>query len=379
MTAASHVGNIVLDNVIILGDGTAATRHSVGTTAGAAGTSFTNTSGAPLAEHFSEYQGRVWAARGTAVMGTNTDMFYSTVGTATDWTTDSSSIRIPGAGRINSLYKVGGNLVPTKDSGLIFTFDGYNLLDNSNNFGPSSPYSIGSFADAKFFLNRRGVFQHLGGVPQLKSTPVEKQIFNNAGSGIAGTVFDNAPGVVHKYNYLLGVGTVTDDLTSYTIPDCVLRYDIRGDEWSNWKFAHRPYSFHSYRDRVGVDQLVFGDNGGQCYQLSGTATSDAGAAIEVQLMGVIHGNSLEEKDWRYLRGMFNPGNKAKIQIALSDTFTPRTLKWQDLGDARDGVVEYHFPNGSRGVFLFWKAYEFSDTSRFECLGFEYEAELVTHG
>src|SRR3990167_142109 len=204
-------------------------------------------------------------------------------------------------------------------------------------------------------------------------------IFNGAGSVISGTVFDNAPGVFHQFDYFCGVGTITEDLTNFTIADCILKYDIRYDEWSTWKFANRPYSFHSYRDLTGNDQLIFGDNGGQCYQTSGTATSDNGSPIEVQLMGVLNGNSIEEKDWRWIRGLFNPGCNAKIQVALSNTFTPRTLRWADVGDARDGVVDYHFPTGSRGVFCFWKVYESSITSKFEVYGWEFEAEIVKHG
>jgi len=379
LTNNSHVGHAIFDNILILGDGTAASRHSVGTTAGAAGTSFTNTTGAPLAEHWEDYQGRVYAARGTAVTGTNTDLFYSAAGTATNWTTDSSSIRIPGAGRVNTIFKSNDRLISNKDAGQQFRWDGYNLVDLATNLGPSSPYSVGNIEDYRIYLNRLGFFGYGGDRPKLLSRAIERQIYNDSGSGIAGTTFANAPGIAYKYDYFCGVGTITDDLTDYTIDNCIMKYNIRDNEWFNWKFANRPTAFGTYQDASGNQQMIFGDSGGQSYQLSGTALSDNGNAIESLLMGFIHGNSLDDKKWNWIRGMFNPGSRAKIQIAISDTITPRTLKWQDIGDTKDGVVEYRFPQGSRGKFLFWKIYELSKDSRWRWWGWEFDAEVEGHG
>lgn len=372
ISAGAHFGHTVLDDVLIGGDGTAATRHSTN------GTSFTDTTSAPLAELFEEYQGRVFAARGTAVSGTNTDMFYSTVGTASDWTTDSSSIRIPGPGRINSLFKTADRLYSAKDSGIMHRYDGYTLVDLSTDLGPSSHYSIGEIEGYRIWLNRSGVFGHGGARPEILSNPIQRQIYNDSGSAIAGTTFDNAPGIVHKYNWLCSVGTITDDLTNYTIPDCILRYDFQLDEWTNWRFANRPTAFGTYQDTSGNNQMFFGDASGQCYQLAGTATTDNGAAIESALMGFIHGGNFNEKKWSGLTAMANPGCEAKLQIALSDTFTYGKLKWVDLGDMRDGVKEFTFPVGSRGRFLFWRLYEASKLSRWQFYGFDYQAESINH-
>jgi hypothetical protein len=376
LTANSHVGNVVVDNILLVGDGTAFTRHSVGTTAGQAGTSFGSTTGAPLAEHWTDFQGRAWGARGTAVTGTNTDAFYSTTGTISDWTTDSSSIRIPGAGRVNSLFKANDRLVPTKDSGNIFNWDGFSLVDKATDLGPSSPYSIGKVEDYRIYLNRRGVFGYGGGRPEILSNAIERQIYNDRGSGIAGTVFDSAPGVIHKYDWFCGVGTVTDNLTDETIKDCVLKYDYQLNEWVNWKFFNRPYSFHSYKDKVGVEQLIFGDNGGQCYQLSGTATSDNGKPIESLLMFAFHAGAPEsDKEWKYAWLFFNPGCLAKVQVAMADTFTKDNLNWIDLTDPRDGVSEVRFPAGSSSKFLFCKIYETGTTSPWQFYGASFEFEV----
>lgn len=377
LTANSHVGYTVLDNVLILGDGTATTRHSVGTTAGAGGTAFTATSGAPLAEHFTTYQGRVFAARGTSVTGTNTDLFYSTTGTATDWTTDSSSIRIGGAGRINAIYKSNDRVVVTKDSGNMFKWDGFNLVDLATDSGLTSPYSVGNVEDYRLYLNRKGVYGFGGNRPEIVSNVIEKQIYNDRGSGVAGTVFDNAPGVVHRYDYLCSVGTVTDDITNETISDCIIKYDYQMNEFVNWKFAHRPYSFHSYKNLSGVDTLIFGNNGGQAYQFGGTALSDDGVAIESVLMGVIHlGAPESDKKWNYLWAFTNPGCQAKIQVAMADTLTKENLNWVDLKQVKDGVVEVRFPSGSQSKLLFWKLYENSSSERWNLYGFSVDANII---
>jgi hypothetical protein len=373
ITNGGHFGHAVLDNTLIGGDGTTPTRHTTN------GTGFSDTTGAPLAEHWEDYQGRVWAARGTAVSGTNTDMFYSTVGTATDWTTDASSIRIPGPGRVNSLFKAYDRLQVSKDGGNMFRWDGYSLIDLATNVGPSSPYSIGNLEDFRVYLNREGYFGYSGAKPTIISNPIERQIYNNSGSAIAGTTFDNAPGINNRYHYMCSVGTITDDLVGVTIPDAIHRYNFQLDEWTNWQFADRPTAFGTYQDINSNEQVIFGDATGQCYQLSGTALSDNGKPIEVQLMGFIHGGSLDDKKWNYITGVFNPGCRAKMAIALSDTFSPRTLNWQEIGDAIDGVVDYRFPAGSRGKFCFWKIYENSKSTPFQLYAVEFDAVEIPHG
>lgn len=371
MTGGAHVGHTVLDDTMIIGDGTAATRHTTD------GTSFTNTTSAPLAEHWATYQERVWAARGTATSGTATDMIFSTTGTATDWTTDSSSIRVPGPGRINSLFKSADRLVATKDSGEMFRWDGFSLVDLTTNLGPSSPYSIGESEDLRLYLNRKGVFGYGGNRPEILSNPIERQIYNDPGNGIVGTVFNDAPGAIHKFDYFCSVGTVTDDLTDETVADCILKYDLLHDEWGNWKFADRPTAFHSYRDEDGVEQLIFGDSGGQCYQLSGVTFNDNGSTIEAVAEGVIHFGVPElDKEFNFIWAFCNPGSQAKVQVAVEDTFTKGKKKWIDLKQTRDGVMEAKFPAGTRGKLLFWKVYEASRDARFHFYGFTVDADFV---
>ena len=57
ITAGSAVGHAVSANVLIVGDGKGSTRHSTN------GTSFTNTTLAPVASQFTQYQGRIYRRR----------------------------------------------------------------------------------------------------------------------------------------------------------------------------------------------------------------------------------------------------------------------------------------------------------------------------
>ena len=373
-TADSYIGHEVMDDVMIIGDGTAPTIHTT------TGTNFATTSGAPKSSQFAEYQGRIYSGRGTANAGTDTNLFYSTTGTATDWTTDSSSIRIPGEGKILSVFKSSDRIIVTKDTGAIFKWDGDSLLDTVTDLGPSSPYSIASIEGYKLWLNRKGYYGFGGVRPEIISNPIQRQIYNDNNTGIAGTMFDVTPSGIYKYDYFSAVGTITDDLTGETIPDCIMKYNFQDNEFSNWQFAHFPTSFMTYKDVSGDEQLVWGDANGQCYQLAGTALSDDGKPIESVLMGMLHFGSPEaDKKFNYIWAFANPGCRAKIQVAIADTFTKGKLNWIDLKQTKDGVMEARFPAGSRGKLLFWKLYEKSMDSRWVFYGFSLSYDLIKRG
>src|SRR3990167_1083515 len=243
-----YVYNGVLENTLVVTSPTGTTRHTTN------GTSFTNTSSAPIGGvGVEEYVNRIWVA------GTSRNIFYSTTGTPTDWTSDSSSIAIPGAGKMLSLFKDNNRLIATKNSGLVFRWDGFNLTDQATKLGPTSAPSIDTIEGFNFYLNRLGAFGYGGNYPEIVSNPIEKYIYNDAATGIVGTVFDNAPGVVHKYQYYLTVGSVQDNLTSETINPCTLIYDYQNDEWMAWQTAVQPTAWHSYKDASGDEQLIFGD------------------------------------------------------------------------------------------------------------------------
>jgi len=359
----ARVGHAVLNNTLILGDGVGSTRHST------SGTAFTNTNLAPIASSFEQYQGRIYT-NGTASYG-----FYGVTNDATNWntsgTSDSSSLLIPGAGTVQSVFKSADKLIYTKSSGQMYKWDGYNLVDMTTLQGPSSPYSIAQKEGLRVWVNRDGYYGYGGNNPELISNPIETQIYNRDGDAIVGTVFNTAPAETHRYDYYSAVGTVTDGFTDRTITNCVQKYDFKKNEWLNLSMGVNPTAFHSYTDANGVRQMIFGDANGQCYQLSGTTYADNGGAIASEIMFMLDANIPEDdKLWRWLTVYTNPGCQAKCQVAVADTFQKDFLKWVEIGDMSSGATEYRFPTeSSRGKLLFIRIYESSRDTPFTLYGF----------
>jgi len=363
VTSNSHIGHAVLEDTIICGQADGTTRHS------SDGITFSDTTSAPAEQFFTSKFNRIWAG------GTASNAFYCTAGTPSDWTTDSSSIKIPGAGKINQMFTCNDRVVAPKNSGNMFTYDDYNLRQVPTNEGPSSPYSLAEDEDFYFYLNRDGFYAYNGDRPQLISAPIEKQIYNNAGGGIAGTSFDSAPGEVYRHNYYCAVGSVTDDLTDETISNCIEVYDYQLDEWRNYSFAHFPTAFTTYKDEDGNEQMIFGSSTGQCYQLAGTATSDNGSAIKCRMQGFLHfGIPEQNKIFKKLQAFASPGCQAKIQVAITNSFNKDSKKWIDIGSLETGFTEMMFPAGTRGKLMFWRLYEMSASSQFTFYGFVIEGE-----
>lgn len=361
ITAGAHFGHAILDNVLIGGDSVGSTRHTTN------GTSFTNTTLAPKSEFFEQFQNRIYAA------GTESTLFYSTTNDATNWntsgTSDSSSLEIPGAGKMGKIFKASDKLNTTKSTGLMHKWDGYALIDSATTYGPSSPYSVAESEGYRFYINQYGLYGYGGGNPQLLSNPIQRQFYNNGETGIAGTQFPRIPSVVHRYDYFASVGTITDDFTSRQIPNNIIKYDYQKNEFLNWSFAHNPTAWLSYKDADSAQQLIFGDTSGQCFKMD-NSTTDSGNTITSELVYLFNGGSPEfEKDWIYWRGIFNPGCQAKVQIACADSYTYDYLRWFELGDVSNGFAEFRFPAGSnKSRFLFVRIYESSKNSRFAFYG-----------
>lgn len=367
ISAGGHVGYAVLDDTLIIGDGVGSTRHTTN------GTSFTDTTLAPVAEHFAQFQNKIYAG------GTSSTLFYSTTGTASNWDTSisSSSLTIPGPGKINMVRNINDRIVTSKNSGVMHRWDGYNLVDTSTKLGPSSPYSVGEAEGYHFWLNRLGIFGYGGDKPQLLSNAIQRQIYNDAGSAIVGSTFNTAPGVVHRYNYYTAVGTATDDFTGKTIDNAIIKYDYQKNEFLDYTFANFPTAWHSFKDVDGIDQLIFGVSSGQCYKYGGTATSDSGSAIESSMLLAVHlGDPEKEKKWYQLWAFFNPGCAAKIQIAVGDTYQNEFQNWQEIGNASSGILNVRFFQGTRGRLLFMKIYEASKDARFSFYGAVVDAEEI---
>lgn len=357
----AHFGQVVLSNVLIGGDGQNATRHTIN------GTTFINTSLAPISEFWEEYQNSVYAA------GTSSTLFKSTTNDATNWqtsgTSDSTSLEIPGAGKLGRIFKVADKLMTTKSTGLMHKWDGFSLIDMATNYGPSSPYSIGNTEGYRFFINPFGHYGYGGANPQLLSNPIQRQFYNNNNTGIAGTAFPYIPAECHIYDYLASVGTITDDFTARVIPNAIIKYDYQKNEYLNWSFTHKPTAFLSYKDIQNTQQLIFGDGNGQLYKMD-NSTTDNGNAITAEMVYLYTFQHPEfEKEWHWWRGIFNPGCEAKVQVACSDNYTYQGLRWFDLGDCSSGVCEFRFPTtANKSRLLFVRIYESSKNSRFSYYG-----------
>jgi hypothetical protein len=362
-----HFGAAILDNVMIGGDGVGSTRHTTN------GTSFTNTSLAPIAEHFEEYQNRIYAA------GTSSNLFYSTTNDGTNWntsgTSDSSSFVVPGAGKLGKIFKAADKLVTTKNSGLMHKWDGFSVLDMTTQYGPFSPYSVANTEDYRFFVNQLGVFGFGGAKPQLISNAIQRQFYNDSNTGIAGTAFPTIPAVCHRYDYLASVGTITDDFTDRRIDNAIIKYDYQKNEFLNWSFADKPTAFLSYKDTNFTQQLIFGDANGQCYKLD-NSTTDNGVAIPSEMVFVYHyGNPFLRKKWNWYYLIFNPGCQAKVQVSYADTYQYQYLTWEDIGDCSNGITSGRFPNAKNSNFLFVRVYESSKDARYTFYGLGVDAEF----
>jgi len=365
ITDGNSVGFATLEDTLIIGDGSTATRHTTN------GTSFTNTSNAPIAAYFAEFQQRIYAG------GTASDLFWSTTGTATDWTSDSSSVLIPGAGKINQVFKQNNRLVATKNSGHVFKYDGDNLFDLATDQGPSSPRSVAEKEDVRFWLNRDGVYAFTGVKPEIISNHIERQIYNTAGSGIPGANFDTNQGISHNYDLFMSAGTITDDFSGVTIDDAILKYDIQTNEWLNWQFNDFPTTWGTYKNNSGDVKLLFGNSSGQVFEYGGSNYSDNGNSIASSIEGVLHfGTPENEKEFRYIWAFFNPGAIAQVQVAVANTFTNSDKDWISLGNAESGVAELRFPEGARGRLLFWRITEVSTQSPYQFYGFAVDVNEV---
>ena len=369
ISAGASVSNAVLNNTLCIADGAGTLRYST------TGTSFVEGTLAPISTSLEQYQNRIYAA------GTASDLFYSSAGNGADWqttgTSDSNSFQIPGAGKISKILKNNDRLVAIKEDGNMFRWDGYSLLDMATELGPSSPASAAQVEGYYMWLTRLGIFGYGGNKPELLSNPIQRQIYNNAGSAITGSVFNTAPASVHRYDYFCGVGNITDDYTKETITNCLIKYDFNKNEFLNWSLAVNPTAFLSYKDSAGEQQFIFGGTGGQVYKMNTTATSDNGTAIEAQMMFSVDAGVVElDKRWNWLWLYFNPGCQAQVQVACTDSFSPAQIRWTEIGDVSEGVVRYKFPGGSRSKRLFIRIKENSTSSPFVFYGYSYDAEPI---
>lgn len=348
-----RLGNTILYDTLICGNSVGSTRHTQN------GTAFTNTNLAPLARFFTNSFGRVYA-------GNNQTLFWSSANDATNWqtsgTSDSSSIQIPGPGTVNSLFSTYNRVLAGKSGGEMNRWDSYTRERVPGQLGPTSQWSNVDMDDMKLYANRLGVYAFTGVYPKIISTPVEKQFYNRANSGIPGTSFPDLPAGESQYNYYLSQGTITDPTTNHTIPNSVLGYSYLENEFYNLSFPFLPSAYGKYTDASGTANFLIGDPSGQIYLYDSTATSDNGTAIEGYMEGFTAFNEIyKDKEVYRMWVHTNPGCQAKLQVSLTDNFFENSRRWIDVGDLSRGITYIELPVSTtrRGKYLFYRFYESS--------------------
>ena len=377
ISPGAHVGNAILGNTMIIGDGVGSTRHTTN------GTSFTDTVLAPIADSFAQYQNRIFAN------GTAGDLFYSTTGDATNWltsgTSDSSSISIPGAGKNGKIFRAVDRLIITKNSQLMYRWDGFALVDMSTNKGPSSPYCIDSIGDYWFWQNSDGLYGYQGAVPQIIGNSVSRFYSNTYGTPISGTAIGTIPAATHQYDYFSAMGTVADDFSQETINDAVLKYDFLQNQFTTYSYPIKPTTFLSYKDENGNQQFLIGASNGQVYQQSAGTYSDDGTAIESRMQFFTHcGAPFLRKKFNFLDLFFNPGCQARVQYAITNNFSAQYKQWKDFqkGTMVEGHNQYRFEvpinqtDPAVGKFLFVRITEKSTDKPFSFYGYSVTFELM---
>lgn len=397
ITNGNYVGHAVLNNVLILGDGAGSTRHTTN------GTVFTNTSLAPIAQYLSQFHNRIYTS-----VGTSGYLQYCVANDATNWntggTSDSSAFIIPNEGGVLNHFVAGNRLNIVKQRGDMFNWDDTTLVDMSTKYGPSSPWGVANIDDTWFWLNQYGIFTFDGANKQLISNPIQRHFYNRQNTGIGTATWGTASGVGHIWDYLVAVGTVTDDFTGRTISNAIERYDFQKNQFTYWSFADAPTAWHSYNDINQKRQLIFGGTAGQVFQMDLTKTSDNGSPIQTEMVFLFTYSTqgtqftqqsaatllsaIYEQKWNWIRLAFNPGDEVNIQYAFSNTMTYQHLKWSEAintnkrtGDyyqISDGVVEIRFPNDPnnmpRSRFMFLRIYDNSDNSAWTYYGCQLDSE-----
>ena len=69
-----------------------------------------------------------------------------------------------------------------------------------------------------------------------------------------------------KNSYYLGIGNVTNDITKYTVNNCIVNYDLQKTLFDNYSYYNKPTAMHTF-NLSGVETVIFGDSSGQCINL----------------------------------------------------------------------------------------------------------------
>lgn len=368
-TGGGRVGHTTLYDTMILGNGLGSTRHTTN------GTSFTNTSLAPLAPYWSQLFGRVYAAN-------DQTLFWSSANDATNWqtsgTSDSSSIQLPGGGTANGLFSTYNRIIASKSSGIMHRWDSFSREQVPGNLAPTSDSAVADMDDLKLYANRLGIYSFTGNYPKLISRPIEKQFYNQENTGIPGTLFSQLAGGEYQYNYYLSQGSFTDPMTGYSLDRAVAVYDYLNNQYGNYQWPILPTAYGEYIDENGQSWQLIAGTSGQVYRVNPTLASDSGEAIEAYMEGFsVVGKDYKDKKIYRAWVHTNPGCQAKLQISMTNNIYETTRKWFDVGDLSRGVTYVEFPQDmNRGKYLFYRFYESSSDTPWTIYGITFEFDYV---
>lgn len=362
-----YVGHAVLKDTMVIGDGVGSTRHTTD------GTSFTNTTGAPVAPFFEQYNNRIFA------IGTSSFFTYSTGNDPTDWatsgTSDSASLNVPGGGKLSQPFRTADRLILPKNNGEMYSWDMYAIVDLATKRG-SNGLTTGDAEGYKIYTNRYGVYGYGGGKPEVLTTPIQRQFQSRSGQAISGISFDTTPGLVHYNDYFVSLGSVLDEFTNRQMTNTVLKYDFVKEEFAHWSLAVKPTAFSSDLMQLNYTALHFGDAAGVTYEMSPWIGGDNGAVIASEMVFFFTlGWAQFDKEWKWWRGNFNPGCQLQIQVACSDVFDYSRLKWEELGNAFNGFVQYRLPK-TRSKYLFVRLYGADVEAPWSFYGQSISAQLI---
>jgi hypothetical protein len=360
----------------------------------------------PVAQYLCPYQNILYTSDGST-----SNLQASSPLDPTNWsnsgTSSSTSFTLANIGACQGLFVAGNQLIITKGRGQVFTYDDTTFVDTSTVYGPSSPRSIAQIDDYWFLLNQYGIFGFDGATKTLLSAPIQRHFFNRENTGITAASWGSAPATCHYWDYLVAVGTFTDDFTGRTVNNGIIKYDYQKNQFFDWSFNNPPTALHSYTDYQNTRQLIFGDASGNVFQMNPSKTSDNGASIPTEMVFLFTyaiqstqfsqtsasaqlGSSFQKK-WNWIRLFFNPGDEVNVQFAFSDSLTYQNLTWSESRNTRekggpndywqmsDGVVEIRPPNDEenmpRSRFMFLRIYDDSATSQYTYYGAQIDAEI----
>lgn len=305
----------------------------------------------PRPKFLTVFQGRLQGAASSTEVSTQdsltgpSSIYFSRVNDGTDWNIDLNDPSAAGFayidpdsnGRINGFHKALNREMIFKQSAL-YRYDGTTVSD-LNLITTTSGYSVASLKDFLIFLNQDGVWGYSGTTPDIISVAIKDII-----ASLDGDELVDASAAVYKREWFCSVGAVTID--GIVIDNCVLHLDFDNAMWHIYSFAHKPTAWVTFRDADNNEQLLFGDEDGQCYLWDSGDDGDAGTPIEMLVRTHNYDDSLPENPKQYDSCYI----EAEPSAGLIAQFSVDDGNWYELGEVNEPITKFTFPKGVTGAW-----------------------------